>query len=131
MNSKSNTVQTIIRTIVAVALTAVFTSAVVAGERNPHNPYTYLGMQLRTHLLPTTPGANGESLGPLVFQEIVPCRFVSTLKDDKYDAPWGGEEFKQHESRTYFPKGYLVSAKGWETRARCTSRATRWPWPCA
>ena len=79
MNSKSKTVQQIIRTIVAVTLTAVFTSAAVAGEKTPHNPYTYLGMQIRTHLLPTTPGANGESLGPLVFQEIVPCRFVSTL----------------------------------------------------
>ena len=114
MNSKSKTVQNIIRTIVAVTLTAVFATAAVAGEKNPHNPYTYLGMQIRTHLLPTTPGANGESLGPLVFQEIVPCRFVSTLEKDEYDAPWGGEEFQAHESRTYYPKGYLVSSNGWE-----------------
>jgi hypothetical protein len=115
MNSKNNTVQnSIAGIIVAIILTTLSTSAAFAGEKNPHNPYTFLGMQIRTHLLPTTPGANGESLGPLVFQEIVPCRFVSTLEADKYDAPWGGKEFGQHESRTYFPKGYLVSSKGWE-----------------
>jgi hypothetical protein len=115
MNSKNSTVQNSIASIiVAIILTTLSTSAAFAGEKNPHNPYTFLGMQIRTHLLPTTPGANGESLGPLVFQEIVPCRFVSTLEADKYDAPWGGKEFSQHESRTYFPKGYLVSSKGWE-----------------
>ncbi|HUR83629.1 MAG TPA: hypothetical protein VM733_22925, partial [Thermoanaerobaculia bacterium] len=95
-------------------MTAIFATAAFAGERNPHNPYTFLGVQLRSHLLPTTPGANGESLGPLVFQEIVPCRFVSTLEADQYDNPWGGKAFLKNESRTYFPKGYLVSAKGWE-----------------
>ena len=113
-NSKNIQSNNIVRMIIAVALTAIFATAAFAGERNPHNPYTFLGVQLRSHLLPTTPGANGESLGPLVFQEIVPCRFVSTLEADHYDDPWGGKAFLKNESRTYFPKGYLVSAKGWE-----------------
>jgi hypothetical protein len=49
-----------------------------------------------------------------VFQEIVPCRFVSTLARDAYPNPWGGEEFQIMESRTYFPRGVLVSSEGWE-----------------
>ncbi len=113
-NSKNIQSNTIVRSIIAVALTAIVATAAFAGERNPHNPYTFLGVQLRSQLAPTTPGANGESLGPLVFQEIVPCRFVSTLEADHYDDPWGGKAFLKNESRTYFPKGYLVSAKGWE-----------------
>ncbi|HVE71402.1 MAG TPA: hypothetical protein VNI54_08550, partial [Thermoanaerobaculia bacterium] len=119
MNSKNSSSKSVLSSIVrnvitAVALAAIVTSTAFAGESQPHNPYTVRGVQLRSQLLPTTPGANGESLGPLVFQEIVPCRFVSTLEDDKYADPWGGDAFAKHESRTYFPKGYLVSATGWE-----------------
>jgi hypothetical protein len=115
MDSNSKSLHSgIVRIFIAVVLTALFSASAVAGERSPHNPYTVLGVQLRTHLAPTTPGANGESMGPLVFQEIVPCRFVSTLEADDYDDPWGGDAFVNHESRTYFPKGYLVSARGWE-----------------
>ena len=114
MNSISKTHIGFTRIALAAALTAILAVTAFAGERTPHNPYTVLGVQLRSHLVPTTPGANGESLGPLVFQEIVPCRFVSTLEADRYDAPWGGGAFRKQESRTYFPKGYLVSANGWE-----------------
>ena len=49
-----------------------------------------------------------------MFQEIIPCRFVSTLEADKYRDPWGGKEFQIMESRTYYPKGVLVSSDGWE-----------------
>jgi hypothetical protein len=116
MNSKNQSIlSSLLRNVVtAVALAAVLTSTAFAGESQPHNPYTVRGVQLRSQLLPTTPGANGETLGPLVFQEIVPCRFVSTLVADEYANPWGGSNFSKHESRTYYPKGYLVSATGWE-----------------
>ncbi|MGZ5444596.1 MAG: hypothetical protein ACXW5J_23180 [Thermoanaerobaculia bacterium] len=113
-NSKSMDSHSI-RTYVAIVLIAVFIPILaVAGEREKHNPYTVLGMQVRSHLLPDTPGANGDDLGPLVFQEIIPCRFVSTLEKDGYRDPWGGIEFQIMESRTYWPRGVLVASDGWE-----------------
>jgi hypothetical protein len=113
MNSKSNGNNNI-RYYVAIVLIAVFVPILVAGgEREKHNPYTVLGMQVRSHLLPDTPGANGDDLGPLVFQEIIPCRFVSTLEADQYREPWGGKEYQIMESRTYWPKGVLVAGDGW------------------
>ena len=114
MKSIGNNITNHIRYYVAIALIAVFAPILaVAGEREKHNPYTVLGMQVRSHLLPDTPGANGEDLGPLVFQEIIPCRFVSTLEKDAYRDPWGGKEFQIMESRTYWPKGVLVAQDGW------------------
>ena len=104
----------IIRNYFAIILIAAFVPVIsMAGEREKHNPYTVLGMQVRSQLLPDTPGANGDDLGPLVFQEIIPCRFVSTLEEDKYRDPWGGKEFQIMESRTYWPKGILVAQDGW------------------
>jgi hypothetical protein len=109
-NSSNN-----IRNYVAIVLIAVFVPILaVAGEREKHNPYTVLGMQVRSQLLPETPGANGDDIGPLVFQEIIPCRFVSTREADQYRDPWGGKEFQIMESRTYWPKGVLVAQDGWE-----------------
>jgi hypothetical protein len=114
MNSK-NISNTNIRNLIAIVLIAVFIPILaVAGEREKHNPYTVLGMQVRSALLPNTPGADNTDLGALVFQEIIPCRFVSTLEKDAYDTPWGGKEFQMMEMRTYWPKGVLVSSKGWE-----------------
>ena len=113
-NSKSMDSNSI-RIRIAIVLIAVFIPILaVAGERREHNPYTVLGMQVRSHLLPDTPGANGDDLGPLVFQEIIPCRFVSTLAEDAYRDPWGGIEFQIMESRTYWPRGVLVASDGWE-----------------
>ena len=115
MNSKSKSNGSNLRTSIAILLIAVFAPILaVAGEREKHNPYTVLGMQVRSHLLPDTPGARGEDIGPLVFQEIIPCRFVSTMEKDAYDNPWGGKEFQIMESRSYYPKGVLVSSNGWE-----------------
>jgi hypothetical protein len=79
-----------LRNYVAIVLIVFVPILAVAGERERHNPYTVLGMWVRSHLVPETPGANGQDLGPLVFQEIVPCRFVSTLEADQYRDPWGG-----------------------------------------
>ncbi|HEV7240945.1 MAG TPA: hypothetical protein VGQ36_17025 [Thermoanaerobaculia bacterium] len=115
MNSNGKGTNNYLRSYVAIILIAVFIPILaVAGEREKHNPYTVLGMQIRSHLLPDTPGAQGEDIGPLVFQEIIPCRFVSTLAKDAYDDPWGGKEFQMMESRTYYPKGILLSSNGWE-----------------
>jgi hypothetical protein len=112
-NSSSKQVHNVVRIILAILVIALSVPVVMAGEKDPHNPYTYLGHRLRSHLNPNTPGAAGEDLGPLVFQEIVSCRFVSTLEADQYDAPWGGGAFNIHETRSYFPKGVLVSPHGW------------------
>ena len=115
MNSTGKSTNNHFRFFVAIVLIAVFIPILaVAGEREKHNPYTVIGMQVRSNLLPETPGAMGEDIGPLVFQEIIPCRFVSTLEKDNYDDPWGGKDFQIMEARTYFPKGILLSAKGWE-----------------
>ena len=76
MNTQSN--NAIVRIVAAILVIACIVPTSFAGQTDPHNPYTIYGLRLRTHLTPNTPGAN-EDLGPLVFQEIVPCRFVSTL----------------------------------------------------
>jgi hypothetical protein len=115
MNNKenSNRRSIVVQIVIAIVLIASFVPAAMGGQHKEYNPYTVLGMQIRTQLLPETPGAEGVELGPLVFQEIVPCRFVSTLEEDKYEDPWGPEAFQIHERRTYYPKGELVAANGW------------------
>ena len=112
--SKSSKNSITIQILIAVVLIASFVPVALAGHTKEYNPYTVLGLQMRAQLTPDTPGAEGVDLGPLVFQEIVPCRFVSTLEEDDYEAPWGPEAFQMHEARTYFPKGVLVAGNGWE-----------------
>ena len=97
----------------AIAMTIAATTAMAADPVIPttHNPYTVLGVQLRSVLLADP--ANGSSavaLGPAIFQEIVPCRFISTLEADHYPAQWGGPGFSPNESRSYRPTGELVDA---------------------
>ncbi|HEX8411933.1 MAG TPA: hypothetical protein VF883_24000 [Thermoanaerobaculia bacterium] len=111
MNAKNNSILKVITA--AIVLIASIVPNVSASNAKEFNPYTVVGMQIRTKLLPETPGAEGVDLGPLVFQEIVPCRFVSTLEDDEYRNPWGPEAFQLDEARTYVPKGQMVAQDGW------------------
>jgi len=103
--------QQIIRNLklTAIVLIASFTGFVNAAELQNHNPYTVLGHQLRSNLITQSPFGDDKPVqhGPTLFQEIRPCRFISTLEADNYPAPWGGKEFKADESRTYFPIGVL------------------------
>ena len=102
----------VIRIAMALALSfAILSTAAFAEELKEHNPYVVRGVQLRSNLLAQlAPGSPTVSLGPLVFQEIIPCRFVSTLEADHYPAEWGGPAFQVNESRTYHPLGVIRNA---------------------
>jgi hypothetical protein len=102
----------------AIAMTAFNANAADAAiansrELESHNPYTVRGVQIRTELLPqdatsSSASETGSAAGPTLFQEIVPCRFMSTLDADGYPAKWGGDAFKVSESRVYHPTGTLI-----------------------
>jgi len=97
--------------LTAIVLTIVAPLAMAADSTSPatHNPYTVLGVQLRSVLLADPAnGSSGVSVGPAIFQEIVPCRFISTLEADNYPAQWGGPAFNPNESRGYRPVGEMV-----------------------
>ena len=99
--------------LTAIALTIAAPLAMAADSATPtnHNPYTVLGVQLRSVLLADPAnGSSGVSLGPAIFQEIVPCRFISTLEADRYPIEWGGPAYAANESRSYRPTGEMVSA---------------------
>lgn len=105
MNTRKSTLS--MMTAVALTIAAPF---VKADDSTTHNPYTVLGVQLRAALLAdAADGSSAISVGPAVFQEIVPCRFISTLNADHYPADWGGPSFAPNESRSYVPTGTLVS----------------------
>src|SRR5688572_26167731 len=99
--------------IVAIVLIASASVNVMGQELKSHNPYTVLGHQLRSNLITRSPFGDDKPvhMGPTLFQEVVACRFVSTLEDDKYPAPWGGEAFKAMENRTYYPIGVLTNGE--------------------
>jgi hypothetical protein len=48
-------------------------------------------------------------MGPALFQEMAPCRFISTLAEDQYPAPWGGPAFYANEWRFYQATGAMRS----------------------
>jgi hypothetical protein len=97
------------------AIVAIASFAIVArAETSIHNPYTVRGVQIRTNLLPEQSSSAystmqlNAAVGPTLFQELVPCRFVSTLDPDQYPQRWGGQPFQISESRMYQPIGYLA-----------------------
>src|SRR5690349_21593345 len=106
----------IVRSIHRLAAVVAIASFALVGraEISTHNPYTVRGVQIRTNLLPEVSTSAystmqlSESVGPTLFQELVPCRFVSTLDPDQYPERWGGQPFQISESRTYEPIGYLA-----------------------
>jgi hypothetical protein len=109
-----NTLNTILRKSIisaAILLIAGFAANGNAEELKNYNPYTVVGHQLRSELITQSPFGDDAPMrmGATLFQEVVPCRFVSTLEKDGYPAPWGGKAFEAHESRTYFPIGTLVA----------------------
>jgi hypothetical protein len=96
--------------IVLTALTLILSAMTVkAAEPSMHNPYTVLGVRLRGELLEhAADGSAPMSLGMIEFQEIIPCRFISTIEADHYPTQWGGPAFSPNESRTYHPSGVMV-----------------------
>jgi len=94
--------------LIALALTLAATFA-VAEEPAIHNPYTVLGVQLRAALIAdASDGASAVTVGPAVFQEIIPCRLISTLEADHYSPQWGRPSFAPNESRSYRSTGELI-----------------------
>ena len=81
-------------------------------QTEPHDPLTFQGTRVRTDIVlevndPLHPSV--EHMGPALFQEIPPCRFISTLEADQFPAPWGGPAFKAWEARTYSVHGHMVN----------------------
>ena len=102
---KTTTITSILITL-ALTLSAPFAAA---AEPATHNPYTVLGVQLRAALIAdASDGASAVTVGPAVFQEIVPCRLISTLEADHYSPLWGRPSFAPNESRSYRSTGELV-----------------------
>ena len=103
---KSPKVFTSFLIMLALTLSAPFA---MATEPETHNPYTVLGVQLRAALIAdSADGASPVTVGPAVFQEIVPCRLISTLEADHYSRMWGMPAFAPNESRSYRTTGALV-----------------------
>jgi Collagen triple helix repeat (20 copies) len=110
MNTNRNTFTSMMLAIAMTTIAAVSAKAADPVTPNTHNPYTVLGVQLRSVLLENAAdGSSAVSLGPAIFQEIVPCRFISTLDTDKYPIEWGGPALSPNESRSYRPTGEMVS----------------------
>src|SRR5689334_14693944 len=99
MNTLSNLVRNS-KIFAAIVMIASFAVVVNADELKNYNPYTVVGHQLRSNLITQSPFGDEKPvhMGPTLFQEIVPCRFVSTLESDHYPSPWGGKSFAAHES---------------------------------
>ncbi len=92
---------------IVIALAAVTAAA-------QHNAYTVPGIQVRTTLSVPIPGSQGmrAPMAAAVFQEITPCKLVSTLADDHYPPPWGGPKLALNESR-YVPAAGSLSDGIW------------------
>jgi hypothetical protein len=72
-----------------------------------HEPYTFQGMRVRSDIV-LLPGTVDEvSMGPALFQEIPPCKFISTLEADAYPEPWGGPAFTLYDIRKYEVSGWM------------------------
>lgn len=85
----------------------------LAQTTTSHNPYTVPGIQLRTNIvipMETPTGVMNISMGAAVFQEIAPCRLMSTLEADAFPVPWGGPKLQANESRTISAAGSLSNA---------------------
>ena len=61
---------------------------------------TIPGVRVRTALQVTFKGST-HLMPPSTFQELPPCRLVSTLEADHYGAPWGGPALGPNEQRLY------------------------------
>ena len=106
--------------LVAAALFAFAVSGDQLQQGEPHEPYTFKGFRVRANIAVPVPGTFGPqvvSMGPALFQEIPPCRFVSTLAADNYPSPWGGPAFAANEIRWYDVQGAM--------------RNDQWENPCA
>lgn len=76
----------------------------VAPALGQNTPLTIPGVHVHTTLsIPTPNGAR--TMPPASFQEIEPCKFVSTLAADHYPSPWGGPAFGPNEQRMYAVSG--------------------------
>ena len=59
-------------------------------QTETHEPQTFKGFRQRANIQVELPGTWGPylvSMGPALFQEMPPCRFISTLEADAYPAP--------------------------------------------
>jgi len=70
------------------------------------NPHTIKGFGVRSALQIQVNGQT-RTMPAAMFQEITPCRLVSTLATDAFPAPWGGPAFAANETRLYSVFGVL------------------------
>ena len=78
--------------------------------KKPHEPFTAYGMQVRMSVVNPINKAWQKEIQPTVFQEVAPCRLVTTLPLDRFDAPWGGPAYLPNDSRHYPSRGVLQTA---------------------
>jgi hypothetical protein len=97
-----------------LAVVAVLTTASLRAEapdkyKQPHEPFTAYGMQVRMSIINpiNREWSKEKDIQPTVFQEIAPCRLTSTIVIDKYENPWGGPGYLPNESRWYPSRGVL------------------------
>src|SRR5690349_16907238 len=94
MNTKINHIVRFIHRLAVLTIVASFALVSTASaQMETHNPYTVRGLQLRANLIPEETAAaystmDVREIGPTLFQEMVPCRFVSTLDRDQYPLIW-------------------------------------------
>lgn len=89
-------------------------------QKNPHNPYTFEGLYMRGDLrVPAPSGLPGQfvRMGPVLFQEIAPCKWISTLDADNYPPEFGGEAFTPYERRSYAVTGLLTAPQSGQLAA--------------
>lgn len=89
-------------------------------QTHPHNPYTFEGLFVRGDLrVPAPNGLPGQTvrMGPVLFQEIAPCKWISTLDADNYPPEFGGEAFTPYERRSYAVTGLLTAPQSGQLAA--------------
>lgn len=83
-------------------------------QQAAHDPLTFKGIRMRTDINVPLPGTWGElvpvSMGPALFQQILPCRFIDTVSSDNYPSPFGGPAFGPNEARAFKPFGPMYSS---------------------
>jgi len=91
-----------------IAMVAIGFAGTALAQNGNLAPTTIPGVQVRTAL---QINVNGEvvTMPPSAFQEIAPCRLVSTLEGDHYGSPWGGPAFGPNEQRLIPVNGNLVT----------------------
>ena len=110
-NTRSGIVAPLLTLVAALLWCGMSAANGQVNQTSPHEPYTMKGFFVRGDLrVPSQIGVPGQTadMGPVIFQEIAPCRVISTFTADQYPAQWGGLSFSPFEQRIYAVTGVLA-----------------------